>query len=84
VDGLDAQVENVDTLEEFRGRGVARSVVLRAVEAARDADAEHVFIVADDADWPRDLYARLGFIVLAAPGSSPDGGRALRSRECSA
>jgi ribosomal protein S18 acetylase RimI-like enzyme len=61
VDGLDAQVENVDTLEEFRGRGVARSVVLRAVEAARDADAEHVFIVADDADWPRELYARLGF-----------------------
>jgi GNAT superfamily N-acetyltransferase len=61
VDALDAQVENVDTLEEFRGRGVARSVVVRAVDAARDAGAEHVFIVADEADWPRGLYARLGF-----------------------
>ncbi len=30
VDGTDAQVEFVDTLEEFRGRGVARAVVLRA------------------------------------------------------
>lgn len=61
MDDLDAQVENVDTLEEFRGRGVARGVVLRAVRAARDAGAEHVFIVADEADWVRELYGRLGF-----------------------
>jgi ribosomal protein S18 acetylase RimI-like enzyme len=61
VDGLDAQVENVATLEEFRGRGVARTVVLRAVGAAREAGAEHLFIVADEADWPRELYGRLGF-----------------------
>jgi N-acetylglutamate synthase-like GNAT family acetyltransferase len=61
VDGLDAQVEFVDTLEEFRGRGVARAVVLRAAAAARTAGAKHVFIVADEDDWPKDLYARLGF-----------------------
>jgi ribosomal protein S18 acetylase RimI-like enzyme len=61
VDGDDAQVESVGTLEEFRGRGIARAVVLRAVEAAREAGAERVFIVADEADWPKDLYVRLGF-----------------------
>ncbi|HEU4356161.1 MAG TPA: GNAT family N-acetyltransferase [Actinomycetota bacterium] len=61
VDGSDAQVEYVDTLEEFRGRGVARAVVLRAVEAAREAGTAHVFIVADDDDWPKGLYERLGF-----------------------
>jgi ribosomal protein S18 acetylase RimI-like enzyme len=61
VDGPDAQVENVDTLEEFRGRGIARAVVLRAVEAAREAGARHVFIVADEGDWPKELYERLGF-----------------------
>jgi GNAT superfamily N-acetyltransferase len=61
VDGLDAQVENVGTLEEFRGKGVARAVVWRAVEEARASGAQHVFIVADDDDWPKDLYARLGF-----------------------
>lgn len=61
VDGSDAQVEYVDTLEEFRGRGAARAVVLRAVEAAREAGAAHVFIVADDDDWPKRLYERLGF-----------------------
>jgi N-acetylglutamate synthase-like GNAT family acetyltransferase len=64
VDGLDAQIENVGTLEEFRGRGVARTLVLRAVEVAREAGAQHVFIVADEADWPRELYARLGFVRI--------------------
>lgn len=61
VDGVEAQIENVGTLEEWRGRGVARAVVLGALDAARAAGAENVFIVADEDDWPRDLYARLGF-----------------------
>jgi GNAT superfamily N-acetyltransferase len=64
VDGADAQIENVDTLEEFRGRGVARAVVLRAADVAREAGASYVFIVADDADWPKELYARLGFEAI--------------------
>jgi GNAT superfamily N-acetyltransferase len=64
MDGSDAMVEDVDTLEEYRGRGVARSVVLRAVQEARAAGAERVFIFADDDDWPKELYARLGFDPL--------------------
>jgi ribosomal protein S18 acetylase RimI-like enzyme len=68
VDGLDAQVENVGTLEEFRGRGVGRSVVLRAVEAARESGAQHIFIVTDDDDWPKDLYGRLGFEQIGRTG----------------
>jgi GNAT superfamily N-acetyltransferase len=61
MDGSDALVENVDTLEGYRNRGVARSVVLRAIGEARAAGAARVFIAADDDDWPKDLYARLGF-----------------------
>jgi GNAT superfamily N-acetyltransferase len=57
----DALVEHVDTLEEYRNRGVARSVVLAAVEAAQRAGAERIFIAADDNDWPKELYGRLGF-----------------------
>jgi ribosomal protein S18 acetylase RimI-like enzyme len=60
VDGV-AQVESVSTLEEFRGLGVARNVVLRAVREARDAGAEIVFLLADLNDWPQRLYGRLGF-----------------------
>jgi ribosomal protein S18 acetylase RimI-like enzyme len=55
------QIEDVATLPEHRGKGYATAVVLRAFEEARQAGAELVFLVADDEDWPKDLYARLGF-----------------------
>lgn len=56
-----AQVEDVNTIEEFRGRGLGSAVVLAATAAGRGRGADVVFLVADDADWPKDLYARLGF-----------------------
>lgn len=68
VDGDDAQIEHVGTLERYRGRGVARSVVLRAVEEARLAGADRVFIVADENDWPKRLYERLGFDQIGRIG----------------
>lgn len=61
VEGDVAQIEDVNTLEEFRGRGIARNVVLRAAEEARAAGASFVFLFADGDDWPRHLYARIGF-----------------------
>jgi ribosomal protein S18 acetylase RimI-like enzyme len=61
VHGDVAQVENVSTLEEFQGRGVARNVVLRAVHEAKAAGANLVFLFADADDWPQRLYSRLGF-----------------------
>ncbi len=60
-DGRTAQVEDVATLEAHRGRGYASAVVLRAVEAARHAGCDLVFLVADADDWPKELYRRLGF-----------------------
>jgi ribosomal protein S18 acetylase RimI-like enzyme len=56
-----AQVEDVATLEEHRGRGYATAVVLRAIEEGRKAGADLVFLVADGEDWPKVLYGRLGF-----------------------
>ena len=55
------QVESVYTLEEFRGRGLARAVVRHAATVARSEGAELVFIQALDEDWPKELYAELGF-----------------------
>lgn len=60
-DGRTAQVEDVYTVPEARGRGFARALISRATELAREGGHELVFIVADDADWPKQLYARLGF-----------------------
>jgi N-acetylglutamate synthase-like GNAT family acetyltransferase len=76
-EGEDAQVEHVGTLKQFRGRGIARSVILRAVQAARETGARHVFIVTDEEDWPRHLYARLGFDQIGRTWEflrSPDSG----------
>ena len=56
-----AQVEDVYTTPEARGRGFARAVITHAVELARAAGHELIFIVADDEDWPKRLYERLGF-----------------------
>jgi len=56
-----SQVESVVTLEEFRGLGVARNVVLEAVREARAGSADLIFLLADLNDWPRRLYGRLGF-----------------------
>ena len=61
VDGVDAQVETVDTLKEFRRRGLASAFVLRAAAEARDAGATWVHLWADTDDWPRWWYTRLGF-----------------------
>ncbi len=64
VDGTDAQVEDVGTLPEHRGKGYATAVILRAIEQARSEGADFVFLVADAEDWPKELYRKLGFDEL--------------------
>jgi ribosomal protein S18 acetylase RimI-like enzyme len=55
-----AQIEDVNTLPEHRGRGHGRAVVQHALdEAARTHDL--VYLEALEDDWPRHLYAKLGF-----------------------
>jgi ribosomal protein S18 acetylase RimI-like enzyme len=74
VEPPNAQIEDVGTLEEHRGRGYASAVVLHAVELARRAGANFIFLVADAQDWPQHLYRRLGFepighyVKLIGPG----------------
>src|SRR4029078_5679572 len=81
VRGSMAQIEDVNTLEEFRNRGLARAVVQRAADEARQAGAETVFLHALDDGVPKELYAKLGFDPIgyvwsfvrpsAAPVKSP-------------
>lgn len=59
-----AQVEAVYTLEGYRGRGFGRAVVLAAARAGRASGADVVFLNADDDDWPKELYGKLGFDEL--------------------
>ena len=55
------QVEDVVTLEPYRGRGLARALVLRAAAESRAVGNDLTFLVADADDWPQRLYERLGF-----------------------
>ncbi len=72
-----AQIEDVNTLVEARGKGYGRAVVARAAEAA-GAGGALVFLDALADDWPRDLYGRMGFdmvgetyLFLRYPGPLP-------------
>jgi ribosomal protein S18 acetylase RimI-like enzyme len=75
IDGAEAQIEDVGTLPEHRGRSYATAVVLAAAAEARRAGAKFVFLVADRSDWPKELYRKLGFdelgyyVKFAPPGT---------------
>jgi GNAT superfamily N-acetyltransferase len=56
-----AWVEDVYTVPSTRGCGHARMLVTHAAQLARSAGSELTFIIADDDDWPKDLYKRIGF-----------------------
>lgn len=59
--GRSAQIEDVGTFERYRNQGFGRAVVESATAAAYEAGHRFLFLVADAKDWPRHLYARLGF-----------------------
>ena len=64
TDGHTAQIESVFTLPEARNKGLSRAVVLYAADIARAEGHGVIFLIADANDWPRQLYARLGFDPL--------------------
>jgi GNAT superfamily N-acetyltransferase len=64
VDGTTAWVEDVYTVPEARGRGYARTLVTYAAGLTRSAEHDLTFIIADDNDWPKNLYAEIGFRPL--------------------
>jgi ribosomal protein S18 acetylase RimI-like enzyme len=59
--GGTGQIENVLTLERFRNRGLARALVLRALEESRAMGNDLTFLLANRDDWPKELYDKLGF-----------------------
>ena len=62
-DGSVAQIEDVNTLERFRRRGLGRAVVQHATDEARRTN-DVVFLEALADDWPHELYSKLGYDVV--------------------
>ncbi|HZQ83079.1 MAG TPA: GNAT family N-acetyltransferase [Gaiellaceae bacterium] len=61
-DGV-AQIEDVEVMTEHRGYGLGRALVQHALEQGLRA-ADVVFLEALADDWPRELYAKLGFVAV--------------------
>jgi len=59
--GATAQIERVSTLPDYRNRGLASSVVSLAVAEARRAGHDLIWLLAEEDDWPKALYAKMGF-----------------------
>jgi ribosomal protein S18 acetylase RimI-like enzyme len=62
-DGL-GEIDEVTTLERFRGRGLGTAVVEAALAASFAAGHDLTFLVAAADDWPLDWYARMGFEAI--------------------
>ena len=62
-DGSTAQIEDVEAVSAYRGRGLGRAIVQHALDEAR-RDHDVVFLEALADDWPRRLYAKLGFDIV--------------------
>ena len=60
-DGKVAQIEDVGTLTTHEGKGYGSAVVLQALADARAEGHELIFLIADEDDWPKEMYGKLGF-----------------------
>ena len=63
-DGRTAQIEDVGTLQAWRGRGFAKDLMRHVIKVAFDAGHDLLFLVAEADDWPRTFYERMGFQVV--------------------
>jgi ribosomal protein S18 acetylase RimI-like enzyme len=59
-DGV-GQIDEVTTIERHRRRGLGTAVVEGALRASLAAGDVLTFLVADESDWPKGWYGRLGF-----------------------
>ena len=63
-DGI-GQIDEVTTIVRHREQGLGNAVVRAALAASLAAGDSLLFLVADEADWPREWYERLGFETTA-------------------
>lgn len=60
-DGEAAQIESVATLADYRRKGLSHATLQAALDVAHAEEHDFIFLVADNDDWPKDFYAKLGF-----------------------
>ncbi|MBT8249346.1 MAG: GNAT family N-acetyltransferase [Acidimicrobiia bacterium] len=66
IDGSEAQIESVNTLPEYRNRGLGTAVMHEAIAAAVAEGVTWIHLYAEANDWPRQWYEKLGFSVVGS------------------
>jgi hypothetical protein len=61
-----AKITEIGLLERSRGHGAGRGVVWATAVAARRARSPLVFVEAQDEEWDKSVYRRVGFDELGA------------------
>ena len=56
-----SEIQDVDTLEEHRGHGYARTLLRDVLRAAHAQGLSPTFLTTSEEDWPKAFYGRLGF-----------------------
>jgi uncharacterized protein (DUF952 family)/GNAT superfamily N-acetyltransferase len=62
IDGATAAIEAVMTAPSARRRGHGAALVGDAIQRARSAGCDVIWLLCDADDWPRRWYERLGFV----------------------
>jgi ribosomal protein S18 acetylase RimI-like enzyme len=70
VAGWAAEVDGVATRGAYRGRGYGDAMLAAAIAIAAERGCEHVALTAMVEDWPKDWYARRGFITTGPAWSA--------------
>jgi GNAT superfamily N-acetyltransferase len=60
--GWTGEIDAVATLTAYRGKGYADALLSAAIDAATAYGCSHVVLSAIVEDWPREWYARRGFV----------------------
>ncbi len=58
------EIDDVVTAGDYRRRGFGRAVVEAATRASLASGNQLTFLVADEDDWPKELYERLGYETI--------------------
>lgn len=66
IDGAEAQIESVNTLPEYRNRGLGTAIMREAIQAAVAEGVTWIHLYAEAHDWPRQWYEKLGFSVVGS------------------
>ncbi len=62
IDGIEAHVMDVYTVKEWRGKGIAKAILMRIIEYAKEKKAKRVVLNTLGAD--KRIYEKIGFVSI--------------------